>query len=64
MMLKEKFGQLHYIFLCFRCARLWRRYAVVWEDQNEVLKNIMAVVNQQGLERKSKLNCSKMLKGL
>jgi hypothetical protein len=22
--------------LCFRCARLWRRYAVVWEDPHEV----------------------------
>lgn len=22
--------------LCFRCAKLWRRYAVYWEDPNEV----------------------------
>lgn len=22
--------------LCFRCARLWRRYAIVWEDPHEV----------------------------
>ncbi|KAK6461866.1 PHD type zinc finger protein with BAH domain-containing protein [Scheffersomyces coipomensis] len=22
--------------LCFRCAKLWRRYAVIWEDPNEV----------------------------
>ncbi|EAZ63686.2 putative PHD type zinc finger protein with BAH domain-containing protein [Scheffersomyces stipitis CBS 6054] len=26
------------IALCFRCAKLWRRYAVVWEDPNEVEK--------------------------
>lgn len=26
------------IGLCLRCARLWRRYAVVWEDPNEVQK--------------------------
>ncbi|ODV76943.1 uncharacterized protein CANTADRAFT_71228 [Suhomyces tanzawaensis NRRL Y-17324] len=26
------------IALCFRCARLWRRYAVVWEDPLEVEK--------------------------
>lgn len=26
------------IGLCFRCARLWRRYAVIWEDPNEVDK--------------------------
>lgn len=26
------------IGLCFRCARLWRRYAVVWEDPTEVEK--------------------------
>lgn len=24
--------------LCFRCARIWRRYAVVWEDPTEVEK--------------------------
>ncbi|CAH2350198.1 hypothetical protein CLIB1423_01S04720 [[Candida] railenensis] len=24
--------------LCFRCARIWRRYAVVWEDPQEVKK--------------------------
>lgn len=24
--------------LCMRCARLWRRYAVVWEDPNEVMR--------------------------
>lgn len=26
------------IGLCFRCARLWRRYAVIWEDPYEVQK--------------------------
>lgn len=26
------------IGLCFRCARLWRRYAVTWEDPTEVEK--------------------------
>lgn len=26
------------IALCLRCARLWRRYAVVWEDPEEVVK--------------------------
>ena len=35
------------------------------KTQMKCLKNIMAVVNQQGVgKRKSKLNCSKMLKGL
>lgn len=24
--------------LCLRCARLWRRYAVIWEDPNEVYR--------------------------
>lgn len=24
--------------LCLRCARLWRRYAVIWEDPNEVMR--------------------------
>ncbi|CAK9439926.1 uncharacterized protein LODBEIA_P40260 [Lodderomyces beijingensis] len=24
--------------LCFRCARLWRRYGVVWENPNDVLR--------------------------
>ncbi|KAG7661694.1 SNT2 [[Candida] subhashii] len=24
--------------LCFRCAKLWRRYAVIWEHPNEVMK--------------------------
>ncbi|GMF50586.1 unnamed protein product [[Candida] boidinii] len=27
-----------YIGLCIRCAKIWRRYAVIWEDPNEVLK--------------------------
>ncbi|EGV64063.1 putative PHD type zinc finger protein with BAH domain-containing protein [Yamadazyma tenuis] len=26
--------------LCFRCARLWRRYAVIWEDPIEVERKI------------------------
>lgn len=26
------------IALCFRCARLWRRYAVVWEDPTQISK--------------------------
>jgi len=26
--------------LCMRCARLWRRYAVIWEEPVEVLKKI------------------------
>lgn len=26
--------------LCIRCARLWRRYAVVWEDPEEVMRKI------------------------
>ncbi|KAK9456125.1 BAH domain-containing protein [Dipodascopsis uninucleata] len=30
--------------LCIRCAQLWRRYAVVWEDPNKLLKK----VNQRG----------------
>ncbi|KAI5958583.1 SNT2 [Candida theae] len=28
------------VALCFRCARLWRRYAVVWESPEEVLKKV------------------------
>lgn len=35
---KKKNSDNYIISLCFRCARLWRRYAVVWEDPNEVLK--------------------------
>ncbi|CAI5759180.1 unnamed protein product [Candida verbasci] len=26
--------------LCFRCAKLWRRYAVIWEDPNEVQRKL------------------------
>lgn len=26
------------VALCIRCAELWRRYAVIWEDPHEVLK--------------------------
>ncbi|ODQ67238.1 hypothetical protein NADFUDRAFT_49675 [Nadsonia fulvescens var. elongata DSM 6958] len=26
--------------LCFRCARLWRRYAVIWEEPEEVMKKL------------------------
>lgn len=29
-----------YIGLCFRCAKLWRRYGVVWQDPVEVDKRI------------------------
>lgn len=32
------------VALCIRCARLWRRYAVVWEDPEEVARK----VNQKG----------------
>lgn len=35
---KKKNSDNYIVSLCFRCARLWRRYAVVWEDPNEVLK--------------------------
>lgn len=39
------------IALCFRCARLWRRYAVVWEDPNEIDKRI----NKSGNSWKKKI---------
>ncbi|RCK56192.1 E3 ubiquitin-protein ligase SNT2 [Candida viswanathii] len=28
------------VALCFRCARLWRRYAVVWEDPTQISKKV------------------------
>lgn len=34
----ESFANNDVFGLCFRCAKLWRRYAVVWEDPNEVQK--------------------------
>lgn len=34
--LHEDFDKDSIIALCFRCARLWRRYAVFWEDPAEV----------------------------
>lgn len=37
--------------LCARCARLWRRYAVVWEDPEEVIKK-MAYRGSGGLKRR------------
>lgn len=33
-----RFPNASVIGLCFRCARLWRRYAVVWEDPLEIDK--------------------------
>lgn len=37
--------------LCSRCARLWRRYAVVWEDPEEVIKK-MAYRGSGGVKRR------------
>lgn len=34
----EKEDKSTVMSLCARCARLWRRYAIVWEDPNEVLR--------------------------
>lgn len=34
----KDFAECDAIGLCLRCARLWRRYAVVWEDPVEVQK--------------------------
>ena len=34
--LHEEFDKDTIIALCFRCARLWRRYAVFWEDPIEI----------------------------
>lgn len=34
----DDFGNV--VALCFRCAKLWRRYAVVWESPEEVLKKV------------------------
>lgn len=31
---------LEFVGLCFRCARLWRRYGVIWQDPVEVDKRI------------------------
>lgn len=36
---KEKHSQL-YLALCQRCARLWRKYAIQWEDQDEIAKKV------------------------
>lgn len=35
--------------LCFRCARLWRRYAIVWEDPGELEKK-MSKLGRKKLE--------------
>lgn len=34
--IEEKIPKGSTVALCFRCAKLWRRYAVVWEDPLEV----------------------------
>lgn len=34
----EKIDKKSTVALCFRCAKLWRRYAVLWEDPQEVKK--------------------------
>lgn len=34
----EDFDPNSVIGLCFRCARLWRRYGVIWEEPSEVEK--------------------------
>lgn len=39
------------ISLCVRCARLWRRYAVIWEDPEEVTKK-MAQRGSGGTKRR------------
>ncbi|KAF4456238.1 hypothetical protein F53441_1601 [Fusarium austroafricanum] len=36
---KEK-GQERVVALCRRCAELWRRYAIRWEDMEEVAKKV------------------------
>lgn len=36
---KDKNSQL-YLALCQRCARLWRKYAIQWEDQDEIAKKV------------------------
>lgn len=38
--LNEDFDPNAVIGLCFRCARLWRRYGVIWEEPLEVEKKI------------------------
>lgn len=36
---KDK-GNLYIVALCRRCAELWRRYAIRWEDMEEVAKKV------------------------
>jgi len=36
---RDKHSQL-YLALCQRCARLWRKYAIQWEDQDEIAKKV------------------------
>jgi BAH domain/PHD-finger len=36
---REKYDKL-LLALCQRCARLWRKYAIKWEDQDEIAKKI------------------------
>jgi len=36
---KDKQNQL-YLALCQRCARLWRKYAIQWEDPDEIAKKV------------------------
>lgn len=38
---KDK-GQQYIVALCRRCAELWRRYAIQWEDMEELSKKVAA----------------------
>ena len=43
----------HYIqALCRRCAELWRRYAIQWEDLDEVAKKVAQTGSGRGWRRK------------
>lgn len=54
------------IFLgfCKRCARLWRRYAVVWEDPNEITRRLgqkNGAANRKKLESELLKDCETIL---
>lgn len=52
--------------LCKRCARIWRRYAVLWEDPNDVMKRIamkgITNINKRKIEAELLLDSEMILK--
>lgn len=47
---KEK-GPQHMVALCRRCAELWRRYGIQWEDAEEVARKVAQAGGRAGKRR-------------